>query len=129
MLTDVSAGVSNQQVDGAELGLDALDHCLDGGAVGHVCNNCQPAGLAGDLLHLLGRAGTDGDPRAGGGELARDVRADPAAAAGHERHLALELPIGHPPRIRQAARSARLPLQGQSAGSAQRTARTGFAST
>src|SRR2546421_241721 len=37
-----------------------------------------PADLRGDRLDLRGRSGGDGDLHPGGGELARDARADPA---------------------------------------------------
>src|ERR671923_162116 len=53
------------------------------------------AGLLRDRFDLLARPPRDGDLHARGGELARDVRANPAPAAGYERCLGTEFALVH----------------------------------
>ena len=64
---------------------------LDVLAPRHVALQRQAMDLAGDLLDLLQRPARHRDTRARSGELARDARADSAAAAGDERDLSFEL--------------------------------------
>src|SRR5207302_8834247 len=54
-------------------------------------NGRDPADLAYGYQNLLGRPLTDVNLRTSGGELARDVRADPPPAARDERILAVKL--------------------------------------
>jgi hypothetical protein len=74
--------------------------------VGHVGEDRETAGLAGDLLYLLGRAAADRDLCAAAAS-SRAMRLHSAPAAGYERDLAFELPIGHRRRMGQAHASDR----------------------
>jgi hypothetical protein len=75
-----AAGVRDEQVDRVGLPGPALDV----GLLRDVADERMAADLRRDRLHLLGRARRDPDVHAGARQLVRDVRADPAAAAGDE---------------------------------------------
>lgn len=84
----IAAGVGDEDVDGAELFLDAPPHCLDLSGPGDVGGdlNCLASRAPDLVLHRGERRGippVDRDPRAGGGETLRDRPADPARAAGY----------------------------------------------
>ena len=96
VLVDRDARVADEQVDGAELVLDALDHRLDLGALRDVHRERETVDLGRDLLDLLGRPGGDGDAGAGTRELESDRAADAASATRHERDLTVEARfLGH----------------------------------
>ena len=86
------ARVVDQDVDRAELGLDALDRGIDRRAVGHVADERQTL-AAGELDGLLGRLEPNvkrRHARALGGQPPHDRAADPGAAAGDHRHACLQ---------------------------------------
>src|SRR6266542_3222030 len=92
-------GVCAKEIDGPELRLDPLDHRLDLLSPGDVGDDGEPVDLTGDSLDLLARAGADRDARARGRELTGDVRADPAPAPGHQRHLSVQAIATHRSRL------------------------------
>jgi hypothetical protein len=83
------ARVGDEEIHGPELGEPAFDVL----SPRHVSDEAAAAERRRDRLYLLGGAPADGDLHPGCRELARDVLADSAAAAGHERLLPAQL--GH----------------------------------
>ena len=73
--------VGDQEVDLARVG----DHPLDRGAIGDVDLHPLAIDLGRDRLHLRAAARAHDDLPAIAGQRPRDVRSDPAAAAGHKR--------------------------------------------
>jgi hypothetical protein len=85
------AGVVDEDVEVAQLGLDPLDQRLGLGRVADVRAGGDPADLGSDRLGgILAGAVVDGDLRPAPGQLARDGSADAARPAGDERDLPLE---------------------------------------
>src|SRR5690606_26418324 len=89
------AGVVDQDVERAELGPGALDRCGDRGRVTHVeLDGQRPTtglGHLGDhLLEALPAPTAPGHRRTVLGQAVREAAPQPAAGAGHQRHLALE---------------------------------------
>ena len=87
LLTNRSIGPSS--------GLDVRDHPRHRWFVGDVGVERKPTDLLRHQLGLPSRSGGNRNPHPGLGELAGDVRADPAPAAGDERDLIRELILGH----------------------------------
>ncbi len=88
-------GVVHQHVGTAERGPRALEEGVESRGIGHVADlgvHLHPplAQLAGGVLQRLGAARTEGDVAALGSERQRRRAPDAAAAARHDRGLALE---------------------------------------
>ena len=87
----VDARVRGEQVDRPERALDGTHHRVDGVARRDVRDHGVRVDLQRERLELVAGTCRHGDARARGGELARDVRADPASAACDQRNLSVKL--------------------------------------
>ncbi len=100
------AGIVDQDVDGAEPGLDPRHSGVDLGAFGHVEGRLEdlrplPAQFHGGVRKGRRIAAVDGDRGSGGGQPARQRKADAAAGAGDQGAAAgqVELVMVHPGRL------------------------------
>ena len=89
------AGIVDDDIDGAERGLGAIERAGDLRGIRHVegdrdGNAAMRRDLGGKRLQPVDATGGDGDLGAGARERQREVAAETGRCAGDERHLAVE---------------------------------------